>query len=115
MSRMLQIYNPVHGQRVQRPRLNVMGRVTAKGVRDIAVYLDKALLRRVRLGNNGSFEYRIDLTRVAAGPHEIEVRMMANNRTERVMVPFERVVSATETTDEPSPKAPSEGSWDETL
>jgi len=117
MSRMLQIYNPVHNQKVDRQRLNVMGRVLDKKVRDITVYLDRALLRRVRLGANGAFECRLDLTRVAAGPHEIEVRIMTNNRTERVMVPFIRIVSAeAETVDVPPENhSADEGSWDETL
>ena len=88
MSRILQIYNPVHGQKLERARLNVMGRVLDKKVRDLAVYLDRHLIRRVRIGATGAFECRMDLSKIGSGEHEVEVRVVSNNRTERVMVPF---------------------------
>ena len=102
MARVAQVYNPVHGQRLKRGRLNVMGRVLDKKIQSVGVYLDRALIRRVRVAGSGAFECRMDLSRLNIGKHEVEVRVITGHRTERLVVP----VHVVETT----PDEASEGS-----
>ncbi len=88
MSRIIQVYNPVHGQRIHRLRLNVMGRLLDKKIRTVAVHLDKALIRKVHVANSGAFECRVDLSSLSLGKHEVELRTIIGYRTERLVVPF---------------------------
>lgn len=92
MSRMVQVYNPVHGQRISQSRLNVMGRVLEpQKIRTISVLLDKQLIRKVRPAQSGAFECRMDLSHLAPGKHEIEIRTLIGHRTERQVTPIYKV------------------------
>jgi hypothetical protein len=84
----MQVYNPTHGQKVKRTRLNVMGRVLDKQIQYISTYLDKHLIRRVRVAQSGVFECRMDLSSLTEGKHEVEVRALIGHRTERLLVPI---------------------------
>jgi len=89
MSRMVQVYNPVHGQRINQVRLNVMGRVLqVDKIKTISVLVDNTLIRKVRPAQSGAFECRTDLSRLGEGKHELEIRAMVGHRTERIVVPF---------------------------
>ena len=88
MSRIVQMFNPVHGQRIDKTRLNVMGRVLDKNIKNVNIHLDRALIRRVRVSNTGAFECRMDLGKLGPGKHEVETRIFAGHRTERMVVPF---------------------------
>ena len=107
MSRSVQVFNPVHNHKFTKERMNVMGRVTDKKITHISVYLDKALIRRVRVGAAGAFELRLSLADLEEGKHEIEVRTQVGHRTERLAVPFYKATaepgSAEEEDDSPEP------------
>lgn len=93
MSRVVQVFNPVHGQKVWRQKMNVMGKVIKPGLQNVSVLLDRRLLRRVKVAHSGMFECRILLDKVPLGKHELEVRAITGHRTERLMVPFYLVES----------------------
>ncbi len=88
MTRMVQVYNPVHNHRLSPGRINVMGRVMDSKIRHVNVLIDHALVRRVRVANSGAFECRMDLSEATLGKHEIEVRVISGHRTDRLVVPI---------------------------
>lgn len=96
MTRLLQVYNPTHGQKVSRPKLNVMGRVLDKKIMHISALLNKQLIRRVRVAQSGAFECRMDLSSLPSGKHEVEIRAFLGHRTERLLVPILYVPGAGE-------------------
>ena len=87
MPRLFQIYHPTHNQHIKRTRLNVMGRTLSKEVKHISAYLDRALIRRIRVANSGTFECRMDLSGLE-GKHEVEIRSIIGHRTERLVIPI---------------------------
>ncbi len=91
MSRLIQVFNPVHGQRIHRLKINVMGRLLDKKIRTLGVHLDKALIRKVHVANSGAFECRMDLSSLKLGKHEVEFRAIIGHRTERLVVPFYKI------------------------
>ena len=86
MSRVAQVYNPVHGQRIHRPRMTVMGRILDPKIKAVAVHLNHALIRRVRVAHNGVFECRMDIAHLDLGEHTVEIRVISGLRTERMMI-----------------------------
>ena len=88
MSRVIQVFNPVQGQKITRRRMNVMGRLLQPGIDHVALYLDKRLLRRIKPAGSGMFECRLILGDQQPGKHELELRVVNGRRTERLGIPF---------------------------
>ncbi len=84
----MQVFNPVHLQKVKTTKLNVMGRVSGGDRTRLSIYLNSFLIRKVTPSNNGAFECRIDLSDLAPQQHTVEVRRMSNRGTERLLIPF---------------------------
>ncbi len=94
MSAHVQVYNPVMNQKVNKQKLNVMGRVITKGVQNLGVYLNNYLIRRVKPSVTGAFECHLDLSELPEGEHLIEIRAIIKHSTHRMRVPFKRVIDA---------------------
>jgi hypothetical protein len=104
MARKVQVYNPVHLQKVKTSKLNVMGRVHGGKRKQLSIYLNNFLIRKVTPSANGAFECRVDLSRLSVNEkHQVEIRMVSGLGTERIMVPFFKVTADKEPViDEPS-------------
>jgi len=106
MTRIAQIYNPVHGQRIHRSRMTVMGRILDPKITSVAVHLDHALIRRVRVAHNGVFECRMDISRVELGQHDVEIRVISGVRTERMKITIFKIEKPDDEPDEPDEDSP---------
>jgi len=93
MSRKIQVFNPVHLQKVKKESLTVMGRVQAGDRQRLSIYLNSILIRKVTPSNSGAFECRLDLSSLEQAQHAVEIRRISARGTERVQVPF---IKATE-------------------
>jgi len=97
MARKVQVFNPVHLQKVKKSKLNVMGRVHGGSRKQLSIYLNNFLIRKVTPSANGAFECRVDLSRLSVNEkHQVEIRMISGMGTERIMVPFFKVTADVE-------------------
>ncbi|PIE02881.1 MAG: hypothetical protein CSA81_05100 [Acidobacteria bacterium] len=90
MSRRVQIFNPVHLQKVKSEKLTVMGRVQKGHSRQpISIYLNSFLIRKVTPSKNGAFECRLSLADLPYDEQQyVEIRMISGFGTERLKIPF---------------------------
>ena len=88
MSNKVQIFNPVHLQKVKSAKLNVMGRVPDGDRKPLSIYLNNFLVRKVTPSANGAFECRIDLSHLENQQHTVEIRRISKQGTERMLIPF---------------------------
>jgi len=93
MTRQIQIFNPVHLQKIKSENLTVMGRLISGNKRQpLTAYLNGFLVRKVTPSANGAFECRVDLSSLPLDEQQvIEIRLFSARGTERIKIPFFKV------------------------